>query len=369
VKILLIGLGRWGEKHLRVLCELGADVWVADRGAERRALAMQAGVPPSRVVADFRQALPHVDAVDVVTPADGHLALASAALRAGKACFVEKPLTLTAGEGLELAGVVTATGGLLQVGHVFRFHPVTEVLRRHLETGALGRIRYATARFAGFKRPRADVGVTRADALHCYDLLAYLLGSAPSAVTATISDHLSRGLDDCSFSMVEYGPVGAFVEASYFAPPTSRECVIVGDQATMVADFTAAQVRLHASRHVPGATGWEACEGPVEVIAAEGPEPLKRELALFLEAATGGLPSPVGVEAGILALRVVEAAELSSRLRRRVGLDEIDRVDGSVRRQSSAGTAPAGRRPGPEGRAGRQRLLVSPDEPDSPLPG
>jgi predicted dehydrogenase len=369
VKILLIGLGRWGEKHLRVLCELGADVWVADRGAERRALARQAGIPSSRVVADFRQALPHVDAVDVVTPADGHLAFASEALRAGKACFVEKPLTLTAGEGLELARIVTATGGLLQVGHVFRFHPVTEVLRRHLDTGGLGRIRYATARFAGFKRPRADVGVTRADALHCYDLLAYLLDSAPSAVTAMLSDHLSRGLDDCSFSMVEYGSVGAFVEASYFAPPTSRECVIVGDQATIVADFTAAEVRLHASRHILDAGGWEAREGPVEVIPARGQEPLKRELALFLEAATGGLPSPVGVEAGILALRVVEAAELSSRLRRRVGLDEIDRVDGSVRRQSSAGTAPAGRRPGPEGRAGRQRLLVSPDEPDSPLPG
>ena len=276
-----------------------------------------------------------------MTPADSHLALASEALRAGKACFVEKPLALTAAEGRELAGVVTATGGLLQVGHVFRFHPVTDALRRYLDAGALGRVRYATARFAGFKRPRSDSGVTRADAIHAYDLLAYLLRAAPTAVTATLRDHLSRGLDDCSFSTVEYGPVAAFVEAGYFAPPTSRACVIVGADATIAADFAAAEVRLHRSRHVPGATGWEACVGPVEVIAAEGPEPLERELERFLDAATRGLASPVGVEAGVLALQVVEAVELSSRLGRRVGLDEVDRVDGSARHLSPAGLAPS----------------------------
>ena len=30
MKVLLIGLGRWGEKHLRVLGELGCELWVAD---------------------------------------------------------------------------------------------------------------------------------------------------------------------------------------------------------------------------------------------------------------------------------------------------------------------------------------------------
>jgi UDP-N-acetylglucosamine 3-dehydrogenase len=325
VRVLLVGLGRWGEKHLRVLRHLGAEVWVADPRAERRALAVQAGLAPTQVVSDFRQALHRVDAVNVVTPADSHLAVATEALRAGKACFVEKPLALTAREGRELAAVVTATGGLLQVGHVFRFHPVTDAVRRYLDAGALGKVRYATARFAGFKRPRSDVGVTRADAIHVYDLLAYLLRAAPMAVTATLRDHLSRGLDDCSFSTVEYGPVAAFVEAGYLAPPTSRACVIVGDRASIAADFAAAEVRLHRSRHVPGATGWEACGGPVEVIAAEGREPLERELERFLGAAIRRLASPVGVEAGIMALQVAEAAELSSQLGRRVRLDEVAR--------------------------------------------
>ena len=138
MKVLLVGLGRWGERHLRVLRHLDAELWVADPRPDRRALAVQAGLPPTQVVADFRQALRHVDAVDVVTPADSHLAMATDALRAGKACFVEKPLALTAREGRQLAAVVTATGGFLQVGHVFRFHPVTDTMRRYLDAGALG---------------------------------------------------------------------------------------------------------------------------------------------------------------------------------------------------------------------------------------
>ena len=88
MRVLLVGLGRWGEKHLRVLGELGCDVWVADVSAERRAFAAKAGVPEARAVSDFRTALPHVDAVDLVTPADNHLALASECLRADRKSVV-----------------------------------------------------------------------------------------------------------------------------------------------------------------------------------------------------------------------------------------------------------------------------------------
>ena len=128
MKVLLIGLGRWGEKHLRVLGELGCEVWVADVSAERRAFAVETGVLEARAVADFRAALPHVDAVDLVTPADNHLALASECLLAGKDCFVEKPMTLTAAEGRELAQIVRSTARVLQVGHIERFNPALAAL-------------------------------------------------------------------------------------------------------------------------------------------------------------------------------------------------------------------------------------------------
>jgi predicted dehydrogenase len=318
--VLLIGLGRWGEKHLRVLGELGAERWVADVLPERRAVAVEAGVAVERVVADFRRALPHVDAVDIVTPAGSHLALAAECLRAGRPCFVEKPLALTADEGRRLAAIVAETGLVLQVGHIFRFHPATAVLRERLAAGSLGRVRYCTGRFAGFKRPREDVGVTQADAIHYFDLFAHLLGREATAVSATLRDYLERGLDDCSFITVEYGDIPAFIEAGYFAPGTQRECAIVGERATVVADFGSGEIRVLANQHVRGVASWTAAEGPVETLKATGPEPLRQELELFLEAAAGRSGPAVDVRAGLRALCVVEAAQQASRLGRRVAV-------------------------------------------------
>ena len=320
MKVLLVGLGRWGEKHLRVLGELGVELWVADVSPERRAFAVKTGVAPERAVEDFRQALPHVSAVDIVTPADNHLALAGECLRAGHDCFIEKPLTLTVDEGRRLAEIVAQTNRILQVGHIFRFHPVTTALRERLQGGGLGRVRYCTGRFAGFKRPRTDVGVTQTDGIHYFDLFAYLLGREATAVTATLRDYLGRGMDDCSFTTVEYGDVPAFVEAGYFAPGTYRDCVIVGEHATLDADFGSSEVRVLANRHVQTPSGWQAPEGAVESFKAAGPEPLRRELELFLEAVATRGHAAVDVHAGLAAMRTVEAAQQSSVQGRRVTL-------------------------------------------------
>lgn len=327
MKILLIGLGRWGERHLRALGELGAELWVADLSAARRAFAIEAGVGPDRVVEDFRDALPHVDAVDIVTPTGSHAALAEAALRAGRSCFLEKPLAATMEEGLRIAVTAAATGRVLQVGHIFRFHPVTTLLRERLSAGALGRVRYCTGRFAGFKQPRTDVGVTQTDAIHYFDLFAYLLDREATAVTATLRDHLGRGLDDCSFITVEYGDIPAFIEAGYFAPGRQRECVIVGELATAAGDFATSEVTILANRHVRGAAGWTAVEGAAETIKATGTEPLRCELESFLAAVAGRREPAVDARAGLSAMKVVEAARRASNLGRRVSVAEPEPGD------------------------------------------
>ena len=324
MKVLLIGLGRWGEKHLRVLGELGCELWVADGSPERRVLAIKAGVAEARTVADFRSVLSEVEAVDIVTPADNHLALASECLRAGTHCFVEKPLTRTVAEGRALVDVVRSTTRVLQVGHIFRFHPVTQLMRERIKGGSVGAIRYGTGRFAGFKRPRHDVGVTQTDGIHYFDLFAYLLERNPSAVTATLRDFLGRGMDDIGFCAVEYGDVPAFVEAGYFAPGTFRDCVIVGEEETLAGDFGTGEVKVLANRHVKQGGVWNAPDGASETHKASGPEPLSHELKLFLEACAGRRAPAVDVEAGLLALEVVEAAQRSSKLGRRVELSELD---------------------------------------------
>jgi len=321
--VLLVGLGRWGEKHLRVLSELGVTVWVAEAAASRRQWAVGQGVEPARVSADFRDVLARVDAVDVVTSPDSHLSIAEASLAAGRHCFVEKPLAVSVADGRAIATAAAASDRVVQVGHIFRFHPVTAALRTALSAGRIGRVRYATARLSGFKRPRTDVGVTHTDAIHCFDLFAHLLDRGATAVSAIQRDYLGRGLDDMSLTTVTYGDVPVTVEANYFVPGSHRECVIVGERGALVADFAASTVTLHAGEHRRRGAAWEAVDEGKEELAASGPEPLRLELEAFLAACRGGGPSPVPAEAGLRALQIVEAASLAARLERTVSIGEI----------------------------------------------
>jgi predicted dehydrogenase len=323
VNVLLVGLGRWGEKHLRVLTQVGATVWVADVAAARREWAIGQGVERTRAVADFREALPHVEAVDVVTPADSHRAVAEACLAFGRHCFVEKPLTISAADGRAVAAAARRAGRVAQVGHIFRFHPVTAALRTALGAGRVGAVRYATGRFSGFKRPRTDVGVTHTDAIHCFDLFAHLLGRPATAVSALQRDYLGRGLDDMSVTTVIYGDVPVVVEANYFVPGAHRECVIVGERGALVADYGASTVTLHLGEHRRRGDAWEAVDTGKEEIPARGEEPLRLELAAFLAACQGREPNPVPAEAGVHALEIVEAAARAATLGRAVSIAEV----------------------------------------------
>jgi UDP-N-acetylglucosamine 3-dehydrogenase len=314
VIVLLVGLGRWGENHLRVLGDLGVTLWAADVSPERLAWAVRRGVAPSRAVVDYRAALHAVDAVDILTSADSHWEVARACLAAGRHCFVEKPLARTLAEGRMLEAVARAAGRVVQVGHVFRFHPVTATLREALGAGRIGGVRYATGRFSGFKRPRTDVGITQTDAIHYFDLFAHLFGREATRVGALQRDFLGRGLDDLSVTIVHYGEVPAIVEASYFTPGTWRECVIVGERGTLVADYGTSTVTLHLGEHRKHGAAWEAVETGKEELPTRREEPLRLELQAFLDACAGRAANPVPVSAGVRALEVAEAAERAARL-------------------------------------------------------
>jgi predicted dehydrogenase len=323
MNVLLVGLGRWGERHLRVLRQLGATVWVADVTAARREWAIGQGVDGARAVADFREALPHVEAVDVVTPADSHRAVAETCLAAGCHCFIEKPLTVSVADGRAVAAAARTAGRVVQVGHIFRFHPVTATLRAALAANRIGAVRYATGRFSGFKRPRTDVGVTHTDAIHYFDLFAYLFGREATSVAALQRDFLGRGLDDMSLTTVSYGAVPAIVEANYFVPGTHRECVIVGELGALVADYGASTVTLYSGEHRRRGQAWEAVDTGKEDLPARGDEPLRLELASFLAACRKDAPNPVPAEAGVHALEIVEAAVRAAEVDRAVTIAEI----------------------------------------------
>lgn len=320
MRVLQIGIGRFGQNHLKAWRKLGVDLVVCDR--DERLLA---GVPEAKGT-DFEALLGDADVVDVVTPAPLHAAMVRAALACGKHVLVEKPVTPTASEGFALAEEARQRGLVLQVGHVFRFAPEAQAIARALRSGAIGTPRYAVAHFMSFKRPRTDGGLAISDGVHFVDLVSWLLGRQPSAVTAVMRDHLGRGMDDVSLLALDYGDAHAVVEAACFPPVATRDLQLMGTEGALACDFLAKQdrVRLFAHAHVAGEAGaWSAKEGDVRVLETPGEEGLVAELRAFVAACESGRPSEVAADgvAGAAAVAVIEAAERSAREGRRVEIE------------------------------------------------
>ena len=83
MRILQVGLGRWGQNHLKSWRKLGVELRVCDESPK----LLEGLAEPSST--DYRDLLPSCDAVDVVTPAPAHAPLVHAALEAGKHVLVE----------------------------------------------------------------------------------------------------------------------------------------------------------------------------------------------------------------------------------------------------------------------------------------
>jgi len=316
-RILLIGVGRWGINHLRILKSMPIELFVADHQEQQLS---SIGIPQSQCSADARSLFSEIDAAVVVTPAPTHFETCRELLEMGKDVFVEKPMTLVASEARRLTELAESTGSILQVGHIFRFDPASLWLRDAIGEGRFGRLKILRARFSGFKRPRADTGVTFADSIHFIDLFNFVLGAPPRRVHAVLRDFFGRGMDDESLISLEYDQnagcqIFATVEAGYHAPGKFREVIIAGTNCSAVCDYNVAQykIRTFENQHVTDSDTIKAEEGAVHQLEFPPEEPLRAELVAFVDAIEKRTPSPVDGWAGFHAVSIVEAALESAR--------------------------------------------------------
>src|SRR5437899_11880748 len=119
---------------------------------------------------------------------------------------------------------------------------------------------------------------------------------------------------------MKYCNNSSLLAVSSLAPGTHRDCVIVGERGSLVADYASATVTLHLGEFRATAGAWEAVDTGKEELPVRGEEPLRRELAAFLDACARKAPSPVDASAGVHALAVVEAAARAAQLGRTVTL-------------------------------------------------
>ncbi len=102
------------------------------------------GLSGARPFDDHRRLLElELDAVSICTPNAAHYQTAVDALRAGKHVMLEKPMSVTLEEALDMVQVAEETGFMLNIGYQPRYDPNTEVIRSLVQSGQLGKVYYA----------------------------------------------------------------------------------------------------------------------------------------------------------------------------------------------------------------------------------
>ena len=160
VKVGVVGLGRFGRLHARILselpgCRIGALCETDEPTLEKCGKEYGVGALYTELEAMLRSE--DLDAVDVVTDESAHASQAMSCLEHGMAVFVEKPLATDGDEAETISRISRETGLPVLVGNISRFDARYAVLRRELEAGRFGRVALVQAKrsfsrawFAGF---------------------------------------------------------------------------------------------------------------------------------------------------------------------------------------------------------------------------
>lgn len=322
-RIGVIGLGYWGPNLARNFAALpDAELaWLCD--ADPAALERQALLHPSaRTTSEVEELLADesLDAVVVAAPVPQHASLATRALEAGKHVFVEKPLAGTLAEAEALVELADRARGTLMVGHLLEYHPGIERLKRLIDDGELGEIRYVYSQRLNLGQLRADENALWSLGPHDVSVALSLVGEEPVDVWARGESYMRPGVEDVVFGYMRFASgVAAHMHLSWLDPHKERKITVVGDRRMATFD----DMRLEGKLTVYDKGFDQSFESHSEYMARSGDiwqprvsneEPLRLECAHFVECVRTGSPPRTDARAGLRVVRALERLQSSMRV-------------------------------------------------------
>jgi predicted dehydrogenase len=298
IKVGVIGVGYLGRHHARLYAELpGAElVGVADTNAERAGeIAAASG---ARAFADYRDLLPLVEAVSVVVPTSLHYAVTADCLAAGLDVLLEKPMTVTLDEADRLIALADSTQRLIQIGHVERFNGAVRAIGSRLSSPRF----LESHRLGPFVGRGTDVHVVLDLMIHDLDIILSLVRSPIADIRAVGVPVLTSNIDIANTRLEFADGCVANVTASRVSKEPMRKLRIFQSDAYFSLDYQKQEVVMARRVDGPAAAGVPGID--VQTLAIEKEEPLKAQLAAFLECITTRLAPLVSGREGREALRV-----------------------------------------------------------------
>ena len=131
-RILVIGCGSIGERHIRNLLSLNQEVWVYDKDLTR----VSEMIEKYKVgVFDFKGQHIKMDAFVIATPPNYHALFALVAVDHNAHMFIEKPLSNNMNFISELEIGIKEKNLICMVGYQMRFHPTLRTIRSMIKGG------------------------------------------------------------------------------------------------------------------------------------------------------------------------------------------------------------------------------------------
>lgn len=294
----VVGTGYLGQHHARIYaalegCELVGIVEADDARADEICKKYQCKRFESA------EALAAVcDAVSVVVPTDKHCEVAVPLLLGGCHLLIEKPLCTTLVEAEEILAAAHAKGCIVQVGHIEHYNPVMGYLEN-----AVTDPQFITAdRLAPFNPRGTEVGVVLDLMIHDIGVILALVRSPVKKVDAVGVNVLLNSEDIANARITFENGCVANINTSRVSQKKVREIRVFQPQNYLSLDFQ------EQSGHFLRKEGGELVR---EEIPIEKDEPLKLELASFVQVVRETGKPKVGAELGKTALDLaIQVTEL-----------------------------------------------------------
>jgi predicted dehydrogenase len=236
-----VGCGYWGPNLLRNYSSLaGCRVkYVVDSSPERRTF-VETHFPRTKGLDTLATALtdPEITGVIIATPAGSHFQLAREALLAGKHVFVEKPLATKVAEVDELGRLADERKLVVMAGHTFIYNAAVRYVKKLIDAGELGDVRYIYSQRLNLGRIRSDIDALWNFAPHDISIIQYWLGNPePLSVFRQGMDYMQDQVEDVVFLNVTYpGKIIANIHVSWLDPQKVRKMIVVGSRKMVVYD-------------------------------------------------------------------------------------------------------------------------------------
>jgi predicted dehydrogenase len=318
ITVGVAGLGYWGPNLARNFAAVpGGELrWLCDDdpAALERVGAAHPAARRTRSLDDLL-ADEGLDAVVLATPVSTHDTLAERVLRAGKHCFVEKPLAQTVAGAERAVAAAEESGRTLMVGHLLEYHPGVAKLKELADGGELGDIHYIYSNRLNLGQLRADENALWSLGAHDVSVLLRLAGEEPHEVEARGESYMRQGVEDVVFGFLRFpSGLAAHLHLSWLDPHKERRFTVVGSRKMATFDDMDLErkVTIYDKGFDQSATSWGEYitrSGDIWSPSIANREPLRLECEHFVECLREGRVPLSDGRSGLRVVRVLAALQ------------------------------------------------------------